>query len=311
MTGGRPWRNLDPGQGWRGWWESGAAGAPALPLLALRGAAEGPTVAITGGVHGDEYEGPAAVHALFDLMGGAGLRGTLIGVPVVNVAAWEARTRVTPADGVNLNRVFPGEATAGATAALAEALFEGVVRSCDALVDLHSGGAALIHLPLVGWYAGATEGERLARSFDAALHPWIVPDVPGVLSYEAHRAGKVAVAAEWQGGARLDPAGAAAYTAGLRRLLANLGMTPPDTEAAGLPDPRQPIAGDYQETTVGGLFTPRVALGDRVEMGETLGTLRDPLGGVTGEARAARAGIVAGLPHMALLRPGDRVAYIG
>ncbi len=312
----KPWAAAGRGNIWRGWWDGGVASAPALPILAARGAADGPTLVVTGGVHGDEYEGPAAIHILFEALDPARLRGTLVGVPVVNVAAWQARSRVTPADGVNLNRVFPGRRVSGVeqgpTTALAEALFEGVVRGCDVLVDLHSGGAALIHLPLVGWYAG-TDGtaEGLARGFDAALHPWIIPDVPGVLSYEAHRVGVTAVAAEWRGGAGLDPAGASAYLAGLRRVLANMGLLPRESVEPSPRDPRPPIAGDYQETAVGGLFAPRVALGDRVAAGETLGLLRDPLGIVAAEVPSARAGIVAGLPHQALLHPGDRVAYVG
>lgn len=66
------------------------------------------------------------------------------------------------------------------------------------------------------WYAGGSEAEQLAHSFGSGLAPWLIATVPGVLSYEAHRAGKIALGAEWGGGARLDPAGVAGYTAGLR-----------------------------------------------------------------------------------------------
>jgi predicted deacylase len=275
-TATEPWESLAPGSTWRGWWSCGEGpSALRLPVLAARGAEDGPTLLATGGVHGDEYEGPAAIHALFHHLDGEGRtagrslrRGTLVGLPVINVTAWEARTRVTPADGVNLNRVFPGSqrGIASPADALAHAVFERFVRCCDVLVDLHSGGAALVHLPLVGWYRGGRDAERLARGFGLALHPWIVPDVPGVLSYEANRAGKVAIGAEWYGGARLDPAGVAAYTFGLRRVLAALGMVAPREETAMAEgqavslDPRTPIAGDYQETEKGGpLHTPRGA----------------------------------------------------
>jgi hypothetical protein len=44
--------------------------------------------------------------------------------------------------------------------------------------------------------------ERLARHFDARLQPWILPDSPGVLSYEAQRIGNLALGAEWRGGVR-------------------------------------------------------------------------------------------------------------
>jgi hypothetical protein len=240
----------------------------------------------------------------------------VLAIPVCNVGAWEARSRVSLADGVNLNRVFPGSADSP-TAQLAEVIFSTFVRSCDALIDLHSGGIALDHLPLIGWYRAdeSGEAERLARRFDARLHPWILPDAPGVLSYEAQRIGKLALGAEWRGGGRLDDAGADAYLCGLLRLLSALEMLPDtgiDTPASsGLPDTRIPIGGDYQNVMDDGLFIASAGLGDTVQVGDRLGSLRDTFGRETSVVTAERSGIVAGLANVPLLRSGDRVAYIG
>jgi predicted deacylase len=310
-----PWESLAPGGSWRGEWDPGVNGVPALPVRAVRGASPGPTLLVTGGVHGDEYEGPAAIARVFEHLRGDRLSGMVFGLPVLHVAAWLARSRVSPVDGADMNRVFPGctGGGVGPTPALAHAVFDTFVCRCDVLVDLHSGGAALVHLPLAGWYAGGTgDAERLARGFGTAFHPWQLPDVPGVLSYEAHRAGKVAIGAEWHGGARLDPAGLAAYTSSLRYVLASLGMLPIEPhEAAAALERRPPISGGYQETPVGGLFIPAVSLGERVAEGALLGTVRDPLAESVTEVRAARAGVVAALPHRPLLHAGDRVAYLG
>jgi predicted deacylase len=357
------WEQLGPGERWGGRWEAGIPGVAPLPVLAARGMAFGPILLVTAAVHGDEYEGPAAIARLFQELQEAPLRGMLLGLPVVHGAAWEARSRVSPADGIDLNRVFlgspagyergggqmfawpapdsltgppsppilggvtecepPAPAQRAAlppelggwggradspTEALAYAVFETFVRRCDVLIDLHSGGAALVHLPLVGWYRGGSEAERLACGFGAAFHPWLLPDVPGVLSAEAHRAGKVALGAEWHGGARLDLDGVAAYADGLRRVMAALEMLPAGPLQE--PDSRPPVAGGYQTTPAGGLFIPRVKLGERVEAGAVLGVI-DNLEGAVTEIRAERAGTVAGLPHRALLHPGDRVAYVG
>lgn len=307
----KPWEQIAPGETWRGWWETGLVGLPALPVLAARGRQTGPTLLVTGGVHGDEYEGPAAIHALFDTLDTTHLRGRVLGVPVVNRAAWQARARTAPVDNLDLNRLFPGVSTPAAspTQQLAEVIFTTFVQACDVLIDLHSGGVRLVHLPMVGWYAGDPEAERLARGFGGQLHPWLMPDVPGVLSCEARRAGKIAIGAEWQGGARLDQAGAAAYVAGLQRTLAALQML--SVTSTPVCDDRPPIAGRYQQVDVGGLFTPAVGLGDVVTADAPLGLLRDDLGVVTAEVKAFRAGLVAALAHLALVFPGDRVAYIG
>src|SRR5688500_13625455 len=97
------WETLAPGDQWRGWWELNLAGVPALPVLAARSHRPGPTVLVTGGVHGDEYEGPAAIHALFNSLDPTHLSGLVIGLPVINGAAWEARARVAPSDRLDLN----------------------------------------------------------------------------------------------------------------------------------------------------------------------------------------------------------------
>jgi predicted deacylase len=309
MTTSRFWESLDPGEVRRGWWEPGIINMPPLPVLAARGQRNGPTTVITGAVHGDEYEGPTAIHALFNTLDTGKLAGTVIGLPVVNGAAWEARSRTAPTDRLDLNRLFPGtKDTVEPSRALAEAVFTTFVLPCDVLIDLHSGGAKLVHLPMIGWYAEGGAAEQLGRSFAQAMYPWQPGTVAGVLSYEAHRAGKLALGAEWGGGARLDPVGAATYAEGLRRTLAHLAGEKPQPIFL---DTRAPLRGGYQQTEQGGLFIASAELGAQVTPDTPLGHLYNPLGERVGEIKAERAGTLAGLAHIALLSPGDRMAYIG
>jgi predicted deacylase len=308
-TTSRFWERLAPGETARGWWQPESSRVAALPVLAARGQRSGPTVTITGAVHGDEYEGPAAIHALFNSLDTAHFSGLVIGLPVVNGAAWEARSRISPLDQLDLNRLFPGERESSEPSrSLAEVVFENFVRPCDVLIDLHSGGAKLIHLPMIGWYMDGGEAERLGRSFLQAMHPWRPGPVAGVLSYEAHRAGKLSIGAEWGGGARLDPAGAAGYAEGLRRTLAHLAGESPDPHFT---DTREQLVGSYQQTAQGGLFHAVAELGSEVTGESTLGYLYNALGEMVGEIKAERAGTLAALAHLAWLGPGDRMAYIG
>jgi predicted deacylase len=304
------WQSLAPGEVERGWWQPfSASSSDAVPVLAARGKRGGPTTVITGAVHGDEYEGPAAIHALFNNLDTARLAGVVIGLPVVNRAAWEARSRISPLDHLDLNRLFPGtKASAEPSRALAEALFENFVAGCDVLIDLHSGGAKLVHLPMIGWYVDGGEAEKLGRSFSPAMHPWRPGTVAGVLSYEAHRAGKTAIGAEWGGGASLDPDGAAGYAEGLRRTLAHLAGESPQPHFV---ETRRPLQGSYQQTEQGGLFHATAKLGTQVTPDSTLGHLYNALGDYVGEIKAERPGTLAGVAHVALLSPGDRMAYIG
>src|SRR5918994_212921 len=83
-----------------------------LRALVAVGQAPGPTLLAIAGVHGDEYEGMAAVREVFAALDPATMSGSLLAIPVANPLAYAARTRSTPSevDGLNLARVFPGDA---------------------------------------------------------------------------------------------------------------------------------------------------------------------------------------------------------
>jgi len=83
---------------------------PTLPVHVLDAAAPGPTAVFEAGIHGDEIAG---VHALEELLeeGLAPRSGRLIVVPVMNPPAYRVRERMAPG-GLDLNRVFPGDAEA-------------------------------------------------------------------------------------------------------------------------------------------------------------------------------------------------------
>src|SRR5699024_10519340 len=95
---------------------------------------------VDAGVHGDEYEGQEAVRRVVIGTRPDELRGTLVGIPCMNMPAFEAASRVSGLDHANLNRIFPGDAAGTYSGRLAATFVERVVPAVDALVDLHTGG---------------------------------------------------------------------------------------------------------------------------------------------------------------------------
>lgn len=83
---------------------------PTVRVHLFEADAEGPTALILAGIHGDEVAG---VHAVDELLeeGLRPARGRLLLVPVMNPAAYRVRQRTAP-NGLDLNRAFPGDATA-------------------------------------------------------------------------------------------------------------------------------------------------------------------------------------------------------
>src|SRR5262249_44322018 len=101
----------------------------------------------------------------------AELKGTLIGVPIVNLAAFRRSSRYLP-DRRDLNRFFPGNARGSSAARLARRLFEGVLRHCDSVVDVHSGSFHRPNLPQVRGDFKKPAVLELAKAFGSpvAIH---------------------------------------------------------------------------------------------------------------------------------------------
>ena len=163
-------------------------------MLVVAGAQAGPVVCLTGGIHGDELNGVEVVRrSLAQARSPRELRGTLIGVPIVNLAAFRRGSRYLP-DRRDLNRFFPGNARGSSAARLARSLFD-VLRHCDALVDVHSGSFHRTNLPQVRGDLRKPEVLRLAKAFgsEIAVHN---EGRPGTLRRAATEAGIPAIAYE-------------------------------------------------------------------------------------------------------------------
>jgi predicted deacylase len=111
-----------------------------IPVLTVEGAAPGPTVGLTAGIHGDEHTGTEIIRRVLTAVDRTQLHGCIRAIPVVNPLAFETRTRHTPLDMQNLNRIFPGSRTGWLTEQLASSLVAGFLPGLDYLIDIHAGG---------------------------------------------------------------------------------------------------------------------------------------------------------------------------
>lgn len=112
-----------------------------LPVGVIKGGA-GPTVLLCAGNHGDEYEGQVILHRLMQTLTLQEVSGRLILLPALNLPAVLSGTRVSPLDGGNMNRAFPGAADEGPTRAIAGFVNRHLIGKADAILDFHSGGTA-------------------------------------------------------------------------------------------------------------------------------------------------------------------------
>ncbi len=292
------------------------AGDVRLPLLVLRGAHDGPTALLLGGVHGDEPEGISAASACWRDIDPAMLRGTLLVLPQANLPAWQAGTRVSGIDGLNLARSFPGSLDGTLTQRIAHTI-SGLIRRTDVLIDLHSAGLHYAMPFLAGAYAADNAlGRRCtaaALAFGAPVF-WAHPDIaPGRSLSVAVEHDVVNLYVECGGGGRVRRAHYDAYRQGVQRVLAACGLLP------ALPSPPPPAlrlrsTGDldtWLTAEVSGLLLEHVGLLDRVQTGDLLGTIVDPGdGSVLQRLEAPFDGVVVMLRRTARVDAGDGVCML-
>lgn len=287
-----------------------------LTALTVTGAAPGPLLLAVAGVHGDEYEGMEAIRQVFASLDPARMRGTFVAIPVANPLAYVARCRATPAsiDGLNLARVFPGSPDGALTRRLAHHLLTLVARNVgadDLFIDLHSGSADVAFAQLIG-YRDLPGAERSAAA-EAARHfglprLWRIPDAPGPFNAETARRGIPTLGTETTGRAGCLAADVAAFVAGLRNLLAFLGvvtgaprLTRYDGPARATVDVMAPV---------GGFLRSPVRLYDIAVTNQALGEIIDIAGQRLALVHAPVAGEIWAWRATPAVRPGDLIGMI-
>lgn len=296
--------------GFSGWHTWQATNDAQLEVFCCRGHSAGPLALITAGVHGDEYEGPAAVFSLTGSLSPDRLRGTVVAVPVANPSAFDAGTRLSPIDGLNLARTFPGNARGTPTEQLAAAIFEGLAVHADYLIDLHSGGIEYQFSPVAGFYGVANADNpslEAARSFGLPLL-WRLPATNGVLSYEVWRRGKVAIGTEYGGAGQLSERGICDYRDGIVRCLSKWGLLTPISRQ---PSVNAAFEGDWDLASVPGLFRAYCPLGGKVRKGAPLAATIGSRGELQQEFVSPSDGVVLGLRSKAHIERGDWAVLVG
>lgn len=289
------------------------AAAGSLPVRVGELGDEGPRALLCAGIHGDEGPwGALALQRLLELPVET-LRGRLRVVLAANPLAAEADARNAPIDGLDLNRVFPGDAGGSHSERLAAALAP-IAADSDLVVDLHGGGSWCVNA-FVFRFAGS---EALAAAVGA---PFVVDarvdatERPGTLTGYARSHGAEVVAIEMGGRSRDEERWRDRIAAGVARVLRLRGVLAPDPDEAP-PAEALPVGPSrVLRPPVGGVFVPTVredAVGRVVPGGTELGRLLE-LGTLRPvhvfRAPFARTALLLLRPHIGVLE-GGAMSYV-
>jgi N-alpha-acetyl-L-2,4-diaminobutyrate deacetylase len=294
-----------------------AWGSVMIPITVVRNG-DGPTALLTGGNHGDEYEGPVALQDLAATLTADRITGRVIIVPFFNMPAFQAGTRVSSIDQGNLNRAFPGDPAGTATFKIADYFSRVLVPMADVVLDFHSGGKTLDFLPFAAMHI--LPDARQQAACEAAMKAFNAPysmrmlEIDGAAMYDTavETQGKVFVTTELGGGGTSTTQTIEIARKGARNLLIHAGIL------RGTPDLAPSIMLDMPDgdcfvfSNDAGLFEPLVDLGDTVTKGQPVARIwsadRTGLPPVTYTAH--RAGLVTARHFPGLIQMGDCMTVV-
>lgn len=259
-----------------------AWGVTQVPIAVLANG-EGPTVVIEGGNHGDEYEGPITIGELARDLDPGLIQGRLILMPANNVHAVMAAQRTSPVDGLNFNRVWPGNPKGSITEQIAAYVAHRIFPMADAFLDLHSGGSSLDILASA--IIEPTTNVELHRKNVAAVQAFDAPYTVVISNMGDQRtatatacaAGLITVGTEMRGRGTVSIDALDVCRRGVRNVLAHLGVIEA-TPATDTGAERQILelsgSAAYVYAPTDGVFEPFHRLGERVSAGQPAGRVR-------------------------------------
>ena len=309
---------VEPGVKRRGFLTVGETGAGPveLPVVLIHGARPGPTLCLTGGTHGTEYPGQTAVRTLARELDPAGLAGTVIAIPVLNMPMFAARTAfLSPVDGLNLNRVAPGRPDGTVTELIAHTLFSEILPLATHHIDCHGGDLTEALWPYAAYrLTGKPEldelGTAMARLYTPGIFALFREGTPltltsGTITSEAAKRGIASILGECGSAGGLDPGDVRTHLDGIANVMRFLGMLP------GPPVIRErQLVGTGQfvvQARRGGLLQLSVGIGETIEEGQELGEVWDVFGDPVETLRAPARGLIRIIWTHKVVSSGDLV----
>jgi N-alpha-acetyl-L-2,4-diaminobutyrate deacetylase len=280
----------------------------------------GPTALVMAGNHGDEYPGQVAVHRLLRGTQPEQVHGRLILIPTLTMPGAKAATRLSPLDGKNFNRCFPGNPAGAVSEVLAHYLTTVLFPRADLVVDIHTGGRSMDFVPCAHMHLVPAGPQR--QKMLAGTEAWnsdfcfLYADIAGtgLLPVEAENQGKIVITTEMGGSENVTTEVHRLTQSGLKNVLVQFGVL--EGEFVPRSKPARWVQAldwqDYRFAPESGLYENLVPLGESVAAGQPVGAIhflenpqREPA-----VVTAASAGVLIGCRAPSIVGQGDCVACI-
>jgi len=288
-----------------------------IPCFIFHGKFDGPTLAITSAIHGDELNGVSILHFLIhgndhipnnedDFIDVNNLHGTLILIPIANPESVLLMQRRTT-DGRDLNRQFPGNPNGNHSQRLAHALFSSIINKADYLIDIHTAPGTRVNLPHIRTNFDNKKCKDLARAFgtNIVLHSL---GSEGTIRREATNVGCPAILLETGSSNSFQIENVKEGLVGILNILKHLKMIEGEKIE---PNYRVLVRKSrWIRATSGGLLHNVIEMGELVEENQLIAHITDPFGSKVDDIFAPCKGLIVSIATIPLIRIGDPLAHL-
>src|ERR1043166_7106311 len=299
---------------------AGSDAATQIPVAVIRGNNPGPTLALVSGAHGTEYASIIALEGLIGSLDPAQISGTVITLPLVNIASFEQKVpHVNPVDDKSMNRFYPGSMSGTVTERASYLITKEVVEPSDHLIDLHGGDLDESLRPYSYWtVTGDPKLDSVSKAMGLAFglaHSIVSADRPKdpaasrYLENTATTRGKPSLTAEAGYAGTVMPADLDALVNGCLNVMGYLRMIARPVKPVKSPLWLVKVLTVASDTA--GIFYPLVPRDRWVPAGAPLGYVTDYLGRKLKEFTAPEAGLVLYINAVPSLVKGGTVANVG
>jgi len=278
-----------------------------MPIHVYRSKVEGPTLLLSGGLHGDEVNGIETIRRMiaegfFDKI----IAGTVIAIPILNLFGFLNYSRDVP-DGKDVNRSFPGSSTGSLASRVAYRLTKNILPLIDYGIDFHTGGAQRTNYPQVRFSSVDKNSKLIADAFGA---PYTLNSnlIPKSLRHQSSKMGKPIIVYEGGESLRIDEFAIEEATQGTKRVMQYLGMV---SEKFEQKDSIYCADTNWVRAQRSGIFKPFIISGEQVQKGQPIGVINDPFGHYEIKVIANATGHVIGHNNSPVTLQGDALFHIG
>ncbi|UXX78153.1 succinylglutamate desuccinylase/aspartoacylase family protein [Reichenbachiella carrageenanivorans] len=279
-----------------------------IPIIVHRSTVPGPTLLVTGGMHGDEINGIEIVRRIVAKGLNKPLIGSTICIPILNIYGFIHFSRQVTDGGKDINRSFPGAQNGSLASQLAYRLSQDILPLIDLGIDFHTGGARINNYPQIRAMLDDPYNFELAQAFSPK---YIINSPFREKSFrkEAAKQGKSILVYEGGESQRLRKSAVDEGVNGFLRVMKHLKMTAeaPESNRTSILIKKS----SWLRAKSGGIYHSFFRPGEEVTKGAVVGLITGPFGEFEHPMKAHLTGHVLSINNNPVINRGDALMHIG